>query len=213
MSGPAERGLVQVLFATTNANKLREIRPLVAALPIDVVTLADLPPREAPDEPGRTFWENARHKALAYADATGLVVVAEDSGIEIAALGGGPGVHSARFLGTEVSYQDRFEEIYRRLAQSPRPNRNARFVTALAVVRAGDVLFETEAGMDGVIADRPRGTHGFGYDPIFYYPPLEKTTAELTMDEKSTVSHRARAFRDFARWASRRLADGARAWR
>ena len=128
------------------------------------------------------------------------MTVAEDSGLEIAALGGEPGVQSARFLGPDVPYSTRFTEIYRRLDAQPAQSRSARFVTALALVSGRHVLFETEAGIDGEIAARPAGEHGFGYDPIFYYALLNKTTAELTLDEKSIVSHRARAFRDLARW-------------
>ena len=191
---------MKLLVATTNLNKLREIRPLLAGLPIEFQTLADLPPTAEPEESAATYWENARVKAFAYARATDALVVAEDSGLEIAGLDGAPGVHSARFLGPSVPYPERFAEIYRRLRDLPAQARDARFVTALAAVAGRDVLFETEAAIEGVIAPAPAGAHGFGYDPIFYYAPLDKTTAELTLDEKCIVSHRARAFRDFARW-------------
>ena len=191
-----------LLVATTNANKVREIRPLLRHLPITLMTLADLPPIAEPAESASTFWENARLKAFAYAAASGLTVVAEDSGLEIAALRGEPGVHSARFLGATVSYADRFAEIYRRLATDTSGRRDARFVTALAVVRGTEVLFESATVIDGVISRDPAGAHGFGYDPIFYYPPLKKTTAQLTLEEKCAVSHRGRAFRDLACWLS-----------
>lgn len=189
-----------LLIATTNRNKVREITPLLSPLPIELLTLADLPAMPEPIETGATFWENARLKAFAYARSSGLMVVAEDSGLEIAALGGEPGVHSARFLGANVSYAERFAEIFRRLERTPAAPHDARFVTALALVSGHRVLFETESTIDGVISPRPAGDHGFGYDPIFCYPPLKKTTAELTLDEKSAVSHRARAFRDLTRW-------------
>jgi XTP/dITP diphosphohydrolase len=201
---------MRLLVATGNANKLREIRPLFTGLPIDLLTLSDFPPVGAPDESAGTFWENARLKALGYARALAahgpasggseLLVVAEDSGLEIAALGGAPGVQSARFLGVDVPYPTRFAELYRRLEAVPAAAREARFVTALTAVRGDEVVFETEAGIDGAIAPHPAGEHGFGYDPIFYYAPLQKTTAQLTIEEKCIVSHRARAFRDFARW-------------
>ena len=194
-----------LLIGTANPNKVREIRPLLKHLPLEIVTVADVAPIPEPQETCTTFWENARQKAFAYARASGLTVVAEDSGIEIAALNGEPGVYSARFLGPDVSYPDRFAEIHRRLASQPDASRDARFVTALTVVRGDEVLFETEATIDGEIADTPRGEHGFGYDPIFFYRPLGKTTAELTLEEKAAVSHRARAFRDFARWAATSL--------
>lgn len=186
---------MRFLVATTNANKLKEIRPLLDSF--ELVTLADLAPVPEPEETGATFWENARIKALAYADATDLVTVAEDSGFEVDALGGEPGVQSARFLGPAATYEARFAEIFRRLAG--RPSR-ARFVTALAVARGQDILFETETVIEGTVADALRGEHGFGYDPIFQYSPLGRTTAEMTMSEKAAVSHRARAFRDLRRW-------------
>jgi XTP/dITP diphosphohydrolase len=189
-----------LLVATTNPNKVREIRPLFKDVKVDLLTLRDIPPVREPEETETTFWENARIKALGYAETSGLIVVAEDSGLEIESLGGEPGVQSARFLGANVPYPDRFDEIYRRLAARANQNRDARFVTALTVAAAGRILFETEAAVEGEIAPRPAGEHGFGYDPIFYYSPLKKTTAEMTLEEKSAVSHRARAFRDFIRW-------------
>ena len=189
-----------LLFATTNSSKLREVQPLLPGLGVDLRTLGDVGPVVEPDETGTTFWENARIKALAYAAMTGLTVVAEDSGLDIAALNGEPGVQSARFLGPQTSYFERFAEIFRRLESLPRDARRARFVTALSLVAGRRVLFETESWIDGEITEAPAGEHGFGYDPIFYYPPLGKTTAELTLEEKTAVSHRARAFRDLARW-------------
>ena len=191
---------MKLLVATTNHNKVREIRAALGAVPIQIITLADLPPVPEPEETADTFWENAREKALAYARLTGATAVAEDSGLEIDALGGEPGVRSARFLGANVSYPDRFVEIYKRLAAYPNASRDARFVTALVVAQPdGSVLYETDGVIEGVIAPRPTGTNGFGYDPILYYPPLGKTLAELTLEEKGAVSHRARVFRDLAR--------------
>jgi XTP/dITP diphosphohydrolase len=186
-----------LLIATTNPNKVREIRPLLAGLPIRLITLADLPPVPEPEENGSSFWENARIKALSYAAATGHIAVAEDSGLAIDALGGEPGIHSARFLGAATPYPDRFAEIFRRLATK---SRAARFVTALAVARGNELLFETETSVEGTIAGAAAGDHGFGYDPIFLYPPFGCTTAQLTDAQKASVSHRARAFRDLHGW-------------
>ena len=191
---------MKLLLATTNQNKLKEIRPLLQEMPLELLTLADLHAIPEPDESAATFWENARLKAFAYARASGVTTVAEDSGLEIATLEGAPGIHSARFLGANVSYGRRFAEIYKRLAAMPQTQWHARFVTALAMVHDDEVIFETEAWIDGVIAPQPAGEHGFGYDPIFHYQPFHKTTAEMTIDEKCIVSHRARAFRDLARW-------------
>ena len=188
---------MRVLIATTNPNKLREIRPLLNGLPLELVTLADVAPIPEPEESGETFWENARIKALAYATGSGLFTVAEDSGLVIDGMDGEPGVRSARFLGPNTSYPDRFAEIFRRLEGRPR---TARFVTALAVASGDTILFETETTIDGEIAHSAEGAHGFGYDPIFWYPPSRLTTAQLPDDAKAVVSHRARAFRDLRRW-------------
>ena len=192
---------MRLLVATTNPNKLREIRPLLANLHIDLVTLADVDPIPEPEESAHTFWENARIKALAYAQGSGLISVAEDSGLEIEAMNGEPGVLSARFMGAATSYPDRFTEIFRRINGH---DRSARFVTALAMARGDEILFETETTIDGEIAHAASGAHGFGYDPIFWYPPLQKTTAQLPDPEKAIVSHRARAFQDLHRWLAAR---------
>lgn len=187
-----------LLLATTSADKVREIRSILAGVDVTLVTLAEVGPVAEPEESGATFWENARIKALAYAAATGLTAVAEDSGLVIDALGGAPGVYSARFLSPAATYPERFAEIFRRLAGQAPPF-EARFVTALAVARGDRVIFETETRVDGVLAEAPAGTQGFGYDPIFRYPPFGTTTAEMTLTHKSAVSHRARAFRDLKR--------------
>jgi XTP/dITP diphosphohydrolase len=190
----------KLLVASTNQNKVREIRAVLDQAPIEIITLTDVPPVPEPEETADTFWENARQKALAYAQLTGVTAVAEDSGLEIDALGGEPGVKSARFLGPNVPYPKRFTEIYERLAVQPHRSRDARFVTALVVAQPdGTILYETEGVIEGLVAGQPTGTHGFGYDPILFYPPLGKTLAELTLDEKCAVSHRARVFRDLAR--------------
>jgi len=190
---------MSLLVATTNPGKIREIVPLLAATGVRIVTLSDLPPIPEPDETADTFWENARIKALAYAKASGLRTVAEDSGLVIDALGGEPGVGSARFLGANATYPERFAEILRRLRDVPGAPHTARFVTALAVADAETIAFEVETRIEGVLAPAPAGTHGFGYDPIFFYPPFGRTTGQLTVAEKAAVSHRARAFRDLRR--------------
>ena len=187
------------LIATTNPNKLREIRPLLTG--IEVIGLADIDPIPEPDESASTFWENARIKALAYAEGSGLIAVAEDSGLVVDGMNGEPGVLSARFLGASTSYPERFDEIFQRIEGR---DRTARFVTALAVARGGTILFETETAIEGEIAHAPSGAHGFGYDPIFWYPPFQCTTAQLPDHEKAIVSHRARAFRDLRRHLAKR---------
>lgn len=199
---------MRLLVATTNRDKLREIRLELDGAALDIVALADIPPIPEPAETGRTFRENARQKAMAYSAASGLVTVAEDSGLEIHALGGEPGVRSARFLGEDSTYADRFAEIFHRLDRQPDAPRDARFVTALAVADGGTILFETVAAVDGLIATAPAGTSGFGYDPIFLYPPFGRTTGEMSAPEKLSVSHRGRALRDFRRALAERGAEG-----
>jgi len=183
-----------LLVATTNRAKLREIASLLFGTPYDIATLADWPAVAAPEETGTTFDENARAKALYYAAATGQLTVAEDSGLEIDALGGAPGVESARFGGPETTYPEKFRLIYGALEASGAPTSSARFVCALALARPGAMLFEARGAIEGRIAAEPRGDGGFGYDPIFFYPPFGRTLAEVSA-RKSAVSHRGQAFR------------------
>jgi XTP/dITP diphosphohydrolase len=184
---------VALLVATTNAAKLREIRPLLADLPLDLVTLADWPAVAPAPEEGPTFLANARAKARHYARATGLLTVGEDSGLEIAALDGAPGVQSARFDGP--TYPEKFRAIYAALEARHCRDSPARFVCAVALARGEDLIFETIETVEGRIAPEPRGTGGFGYDPIFFYPPYGCTLAEVSPEAKAAVSHRGRAFR------------------
>jgi XTP/dITP diphosphohydrolase len=191
----ADLGLKTLLIATTNPGKTREIREILADPSIQLHTLADLPPIAAPEETGRTFAENARLKALYYATASEMLTVAEDSGLEVDALGGRPGVESARFGGGDGDYPKKFALLYSAGAAGS----TARFVCALALARNGELLFEAAGTVEGIIADRPSGSGGFGYDPIFYYPPFGSTLAAAA-DRKSDVSHRAAAFRQLRRF-------------
>ena len=193
---------MRLLVATTNRGKLGEIVPLLAGLPLDMCTLADYPSIAAPDETGSTFAENAGQKARFYAKHTGILTVAEDSGLEIDALGGAPGVHSARF-GGDTTYPQKFALIEQQLAGVPNATRTARFVCALAVANGERLVFEARGTIEGFIAAEPRGAGGFGYDPIFYYPPFGSTLAEA-FDRKSSVSHRGQAFRQLRAWLERR---------
>ena len=181
---------MKLLLATTNRDKVREIRGILGGLDLTLLTLDDVPPIEAPDETGRTFEDNARLKALHYASRSGYLVVAEDSGLEIDALGGRPGVESARFGGERTTYPEKFRLLYGEgAAGSP-----ARFVCALALAQPDRLIFEASGVVEGRIAASPVGEGGFGYDPIFFYPPFGKTLAEAA-GMKSDVSHRAEAFR------------------
>ncbi len=186
-----------LVLATTNPGKLREIRGVLAGLDIEVSTLQDFPGVPEAEEHGATFAENARAKALHYANATGRLVVAEDSGLEIDALDGAPGVQSARFAAAEApTYPEKFALIYRLLTErSGSVGSTARFVCALALAEPARIAFEAEGRIEGHIVDPPRGTGGFGYDPIFYYPPFHATLAEVDGARKASVSHRGQAFR------------------
>lgn len=189
--------MTPLLIATTNPGKVREIGLLLHGLPLSLLSLADLPPIAEPAETEDTFAGNARLKAREYARASGLVTVAEDSGLAVDALGGAPGIHSARYPG--AAYPDKFANLHAALAARPRPW-TARYVCALAVVGGGEVLFETVATVEGEIWPEPRGTHGFGYDPVFYYPPYGRTFGEVDDREKLAVAHRGKAFTALRRW-------------
>ncbi len=184
---------LRLLLATTNPGKLGEIRTVLAGLPIEIQTLADYSPVDPPAETGATFADNARQKARFYAAHTGALTVAEDSGLEIDALGGAPGVHSARF-GGNTPYSEKFARIEDQLRGVPAAGRTARFVCALAVADDDRIVFEARGTVEGQIAVSPRGAGGFGYDPIFFYPPFGCTLAEAA-DRKASVSHRGKAFR------------------
>jgi len=186
--------VIRILVATTNGHKVREIRELLDGAPIELVTLAAWPDVAAPEETGSTFGENARAKARYYAAATGELTVAEDSGHEIDALDGAPGVESARYGGVDSSYPEKFALIYDALRRRGAADSAARFVCAVALARGGEILFETRGTVEGRIAAEPRGTGGFGYDPIFFYPPYGETLAEAG-HRKAAVSHRGAAFR------------------
>ncbi len=188
----------RLLIATTNPGKLREIRGILAGVPVDLATLHDCPAIPEPEETGATFAENARLKAIHYATAAGIPAVADDSGIEIEALDNMPGVHSARWRGTD--YSVKFAAIYDELRRRGRSGSPARFVAHVAVARGSDILFEAVGTIEGEIAPAPRGEHGFGYDPIFYYPPYGCTLGEVDGARKAAVSHRGKAFRQLREW-------------
>jgi len=185
--------LRKLLIATTNRAKLAEITPILQGVPFEIVTLAAYPGVAAPEETGRSFAENARAKATYYAGATALLTVAEDSGLEIDALGGAPGIESARY-GADATYPERFALIYEALRRRGAFASTARFVCAVALFGDGRALFEAQGVVEGQVAREPKGEGGFGYDPIFFYPPFGQTLAEAA-DRKSIVSHRGQAFR------------------
>jgi XTP/dITP diphosphohydrolase len=189
---------VKLLVATTNPGKIREIKEILDGAPVEILTLDDFSGIPEPEETGETFAANARLKALYYNAATGVPAVADDSGLEIEALDNAPGIHSARWHGTD--YAVKFARIYELLRARGLSGSPARFVGAAAFALDGTIAFETQAIVSGEIAPEPRGTHGFGYDPIFFYPPLGCTLAEVDGEAKAAVSHRGAAFRSFKRY-------------
>ncbi len=181
-----------IVVATRNSGKLREFRTLLSPLNSDVLGLKDLSLDTEFEESGNTFAENARLKAIGYSLLTQFPVLADDSGLEVDALGGKPGIHSARYAGPGASDADRVRKLLEALGKAG-GGRGARFVCALALAHRGVVLRESEGNCSGIIAEAPRGYNGFGYDPIFLFPELGKTFAELSQEEKNRYSHRARA--------------------
>ncbi len=196
---------MRIVIATGNPHKVQEIRAVLAPLGFEVLSLADLPvpaPPE-PDEPGATFEENARIKARYYAQALRATVLADDSGLEIDALQGAPGVHSAYWAGSEGSRAERDARNNAKLVQAirgvPFDQRRARFVCTMCLATAeGDVLVEVRGEFEGVVSEEPRGGHGFGYDPHLFLPELGVSSAELAPEKKNELSHRGRAVRQLA---------------
>lgn len=190
----------RLLVATSNPGKMRELAALFSDVPCTLLSLADLAhPIAPPDESGETCADNAMLKASAYAKAAGLPCLAEDSGFEVDALGGAPGVRSARVPGGDDAARNAW--VYAQLDAIGSRVSGARFVSVLALSRAdGTILHVAEGEVTGQIAPQPRGTNGFGYDPMLFYPPAERTFAEMSADEKAAVSHRGQAARLMHDW-------------
>ena len=184
-----------LLLATTNPGKVREIREALQGLPLRVLGLGGVLPGLAYRERGRSFLENARAKSLFYSRKWNGLTLAEDSGLEIDALGGGPGVRSARFSSPVPTDEKNNRKVLRLLSAVRAKDRGARFVCAMVLAEKGRVIREIRGQVRGRIRTGPRGRNGFGYDPLFYYPPLGRTFAELGPAEKNRFSHRGRALR------------------
>lgn len=185
--------MVKLLIATHNPGKIEEYEELLAGLPLELT----YPAQEGLDievaETGASFAENARLKAAAYTRASGLVALADDSGLEVDALGGEPGIHSARYAGTGASDKERYRLLLEKLREVPWEERTARFRCVIAVATPGGQVHTAEGICEGIIAFAPKGEHGFGYDPIFYLQEYGKTMADLPPETKNKISHRARA--------------------
>ena len=185
-----------LLIATSNAGKLRELRTLLAELPLELLSLRDFPKIESVAETGSTFAENASLKASGYARQAKVLTLADDSGLVVDALNGRPGIYSARYVNPEASYSKRIESLLVELEGVADPERTARFVCAMTVASdGGQILFATEKNCEGRISEEARGTGGFGYDPIFVPNGSDETFAELSEETKNRVSHRAFALR------------------
>jgi XTP/dITP diphosphohydrolase len=185
--------MAQLVLATRNEGKVKEIAALLAPLGIEVVSLAAFPEIPEIPEDGDTFVENALAKARAVAARTGQLVMADDSGLEVDALNGAPGVHSARFAGEPRDDARNNQKLLRLLEGVPWEQRSARFRCVIALVTPGGMERVAEGVCEGFIGYEPRGTGGFGYDPLFYVPEFDRTFAELDLDTKNRISHRGRA--------------------
>jgi XTP/dITP diphosphohydrolase len=188
MSDPA-----RLLIATRNKGKLREYEPLLDGLPVMLTYLTEEGIDHDVEETGSTFTENAVQKAGEYARISGLLTLADDSGLEVDALGGEPGIRSARYGGPGATDEDRYRLLLERMRGVPEENRSARFHCVIAVAEPGGTTYTSEGVCEGVIAFAPEGSHGFGYDPVFFMPEFGKTMAQLPAETKNRVSHRARA--------------------
>lgn len=184
---------MRLLIATHNRGKLTEFKELLAGMPFELVTLDDVGLRDDVEENGATYAENARAKALEYARRSGLLTLADDSGLEVDALGGEPGVRSRRYAGDHKTDPERIAFLLDKLRQVPRSKRTARFRCAIAVADPHGEVRECAGECQGVIEFAPRGSNGFGYDPVFELLDRGKTMAELPAEEKNKISHRARA--------------------
>lgn len=197
-----------IFIATSNAGKLRDFSGAAAPFGIEVSPLKDFSSLPPVVEDGATFEANARKKAEAYSNyALGEIVVADDSGLEVDALGGVPGVHSARYAadaphlaGSNTDDEANNGKLVAALASVSPEKRTGRFVCVIVAARDGTTLATFHGTAEGIILDLPRGSNGFGYDPLFYFPQIQKTFAELTAEEKARYSHRGAAFRKFLEW-------------
>jgi XTP/dITP diphosphohydrolase len=184
---------MRLLVATNNPGKVKEYQDLLAGLDVELCRLADLGITDEVDETGQTFGENARLKAAAYGQASGLLTLADDSGLEVEALGGAPGVYSARYAGKGTTDADRYRKLLAALDRVPWEKRAARFRCVIALAWPDGHIETFDGHCDGVIAFEPQGMNGFGFDPVFYMPEHGRTMAELPDEVKNQVSHRARA--------------------
>ncbi len=196
-----------LLIATNNPGKQREYDHLLAPLNLELCTLQDLRLSIVVPEDGDSYAENARTKALSYAQASGLLTLADDSGLEVDALDGEPGLHSARYAGNSASDADRYRLLLQKLHGIPWEKRTARFRCVIVLAIPGGETYSTEGTCEGLITLEPQGNHGFGYDPVFYLPQYGQTMAQLPIEVKNRISHRGRAAQKMLPILTRVLAE------
>lgn len=187
--------MIEILFATSNAGKAKEVQAMFSDLDVDVKTLREEGIDVAIEENGQTFAENALIKAKAIAGMTDKIVLADDSGLVVDYLNGEPGIYSARYMGEDTSYDIKSARILERMEGVPDDQRTARFVCAMAAIMPGGEVICTEGIMEGLIGYEMKGTNGFGYDPIFYLPEYGMTSSEISPEKKNEISHRGKALR------------------
>ena len=200
--------MVHLLVATTNRGKQREFQDLLADWPVEIVFPQDLGLEIEVKEEGNSFADIATHKAMAYAQASHMLTLADDSGLEVDALAGAPGVYTARYAGPGASDEDRYRKLLAALGHTPPEERTARFRCTVALAHPEQGIAVAEGTCEGRIAYEPRGTMGFGYDPVFWLPQFGCTMAQLHPARKNQVSHRARAVRAARHLLDRMLEDG-----
>jgi XTP/dITP diphosphohydrolase len=183
----------RIIFATGNAGKMREIRLILGDLGYEILSMKEAGANPEIEENGASFADNSEIKARAVWNCTGDIVLADDSGLVVDALGGEPGIYSARYLGEDTPYEVKNRNIIKRLEGVKGADRSARFMCNIAAVLPDGTVLHTEAAMEGLIAEEPAGDGGFGYDPILYLPEFGKTSAELTIEQKNQISHRGKA--------------------
>lgn len=187
--------LEKIIFATGNEGKMREVRMILGDLGIQVISMKEAGVTAEADENGTTFEENAIIKAKEIMEKTGEIVLADDSGLEVDALGGEPGIYSARYMGYDTSYHIKNNSLIERLEGKTGEERSARFVCAIAACFPDGRVLTTRGTMEGQIGYEEKGENGFGYDPVFYLPEYQCYSAELPLEEKNKLSHRGKALR------------------
>ena len=185
---------MRIVLATNNKHKIREIKNILADLSMEILTLEDFTGFPKVEETGKTFEENAIIKAQAIYQFTGLPSVADDSGLEVDALDGAPGVLSSRFAGEHYSFEDNNRKLLSLMKDIPRERRGAKFICVVALAKDVNHIVTVKGEVKGIITFEEKGENGFGYDPVFYLPHLNKTFAQLSLEEKNKISHRAQAF-------------------